>query len=154
MAPARFSDLDIDHASAIIHLKVPNHEAPKSVFPDGIRTSGQHSPIYDLLKPYKSFPAAITGPTVWRKEDFADHPEKWTHPFTDEEIAEIGAAADQFIEQKIPLTGIAKVWFTASFCVRSDPKSVVVADNLLEDGEAKVALHGSILGAFAHSVPH
>lgn len=106
MAPARFFDFDLGESFQTI--KIANHEASKSLFPDGIRTSGQHAPIYDLLKPYRSFPKLITGPTVWRKEDYVDQPEKWTHPFTEAEIAELSAAADAFIEQGIPLTGITK----------------------------------------------
>lgn len=88
---------------------IPNEQAPRSIFPDGIRTSGQHPPLYSLLKPYSQFPTEITGPTVWKKEDYVDNPEAWVHRFTKEEIEELSAAADQFIERGIPLTGISKV---------------------------------------------
>ncbi|SRR5947207_4426270 len=103
MAPA--SDLDLGL------LDFPNHHAAKSIFPDGIRTSGQHSPLFEKLKPYSEFPKQIKGPTVWRKEDYIDYPERWTHSFTDEEVAELGASAENFIEKGIPLTGITKVCF-------------------------------------------
>jgi hypothetical protein len=86
-----------------------NSSAPKHIFPDGIRTSGQLEPIYDLLQPYSAFPKQIEGPTVWRKEEYVDHPERWTHPFSEEEIAEISKAADDFIASGTPLTGITKV---------------------------------------------
>lgn len=88
-----------------------NNNAPKEIFPDGIRTSGQHPPLYDELKPYDQFPKEITGPTVWKKEDYDGHPERWTHPFSEEEVEEIGKAADDFIASGTPLTGIAKVGY-------------------------------------------
>ena len=86
-----------------------NNNAPKAVFPDGIRTSGQLDPIYDVLQPYEAFPKRITGPTVWRPEDYQNNPEKWVHRFTPEEIEELSAASDKFIEDGIPLTGISQV---------------------------------------------
>jgi hypothetical protein len=89
--------------------KAPNDQAPRSVFPDGIRTSGQHEPLSDLLRPYSDFPREITGPTLWNRDDYVNSPEKWTHAFTEEEIQELGEASDRFIEKGIPLTGISKV---------------------------------------------
>jgi hypothetical protein len=89
--------------------KAPNNQAPRDIFPDGIRTSGQHEPLAEHIYPYSAFPKEITGPTVWKKEDYVNNPEKWTHSFTAEEAQEIGEAADRFIEQGIPLTGISKV---------------------------------------------
>jgi len=86
-----------------------NEHAPRSIFPDGIRTSGQHPPLYDALKPYEEFPKEISGPTVWRKEDYVNKPEQWIHHFTASEIQELSDAADQFIERGTPLTGISKV---------------------------------------------
>lgn len=103
MTPA--SDLDPDL------LDFPNHYATKSIFPDGIRTSGQHAPLLEKLRPYSEFPKEITGPTIWKKEDYINYPERWTHLFTNEEVAELGAAAENFIEKRIPLTGITKVCF-------------------------------------------
>ncbi|EDU49291.1 taurine catabolism dioxygenase TauD [Pyrenophora tritici-repentis] len=86
-------------------------KAPKSIFPDGIRTSGQHEPIYSLLRPYSDFPAQITGPTAWSKADYKDNPERWTHVFSSSEIAEISETADRFIASGMPLTGITKALF-------------------------------------------
>ncbi|KAL8386782.1 hypothetical protein RB595_010394 [Gaeumannomyces hyphopodioides] len=85
-----------------------NDEADRSVFPDGIRTSGQHNPIYELLQPYDKFPKEITGPTVWLKERFEADSAAWTHRLTETEIAELGAAADAFIASGTDLTGISK----------------------------------------------
>ncbi|TID14327.1 hypothetical protein E2P81_ATG09206 [Venturia nashicola] len=90
---------------------IANELARRSIFPDGIRTSGQHPPLYNLLQPYDQFPKEITGPTLWKKEDFVDKPEAWVHRFTKEEIEELSQAADQFIERGIPLTGISKANF-------------------------------------------
>lgn len=86
----------------------PNHKAPRSIYPDGIKTSGQHPPIYSQLRPYEAFPQEITGPTVWKADDYRNAPERWTHVFTEEENAEIGAAADAFRASGTPLTGITR----------------------------------------------
>ncbi|KIX93421.1 uncharacterized protein Z520_10840 [Fonsecaea multimorphosa CBS 102226] len=77
-----------------------------SIFPDGFKTSGQHPPLYDKLYPYSAFPKSISGPTVWSNEDYASHPETWTHVFSDAEINELSTAADNFMSQGLPLTGI------------------------------------------------
>ena len=75
----------------------------------GIKTSGQHPPLYDQIKPYSEFPKEITGPTVWKSEDYANNPERWTHEFTRDEIAEMSDAADRFHASDVPLTHISKV---------------------------------------------
>ncbi|KAL4904208.1 hypothetical protein BDW74DRAFT_155255 [Aspergillus multicolor] len=84
---------------------------PLSLFPDGLKTSGQHEPDWSLLRPYEDFPEQMVGPTVWDASEYRDNPEKWTHSFTDEENTEIGAAADAFIASGTPLTGITKALF-------------------------------------------
>lgn len=81
----------------------------KKLFPDGIKTSGQFDPNYDLLKPYEEFPKEITGPTVWKAEEYAKSPETWTHYFAEEELKELSDAADAFMASETPLTGITKV---------------------------------------------
>ena len=78
-------------------------------FPDGICTSGQHPPVYGKLKTFEEFPTEISGPTVWKKEDYANNPEQWVHKFSSNEIAEMSSAADSFITEETPLTGISKV---------------------------------------------
>lgn len=83
----------------------------ETIFPDGLRTSGQHNPFYELIRPYEDFPKHIDGPTVWKAEDYSHNPERWTHVFSDEEIAELGAAADAFIAAGHPLTGMTKELF-------------------------------------------
>jgi hypothetical protein len=80
-----------------------------SAFPDGLKTSGQHPPVYSQVRPYKDFPKIQTGPTVWKAEDYRENPELWTHRFSSEEIAEISTASDDFIKKGAPLTGISKV---------------------------------------------
>lgn len=101
-------------AAALINPNpTPAHQlysgASKSAFPDGIKTSGQHPPVYGLLHSYPNFPREITGPTVWKAEDYVGHPERWTHPFTDVELAELSDAADRFLASGTSLTGISKV---------------------------------------------
>lgn len=100
MSPSR-----IDEQSGFLQDMPVN----KAIFPDGYKTSGQHEPIYSLVKPYEKFPKEITGPTVWMASDFKNNPEKWTYTFTEDDIAEIEAAADRFLEEARPLTGITKV---------------------------------------------
>ena len=93
-------------------LPVAPHELSaqfKSLFPDGIKTSGQHPPLYDQLQPYEQFPKEISGATVWKKEDYSDNPERWVHHFSEEEISELSDAADEFLASRTPLTGISKV---------------------------------------------
>ncbi|KAK4497341.1 hypothetical protein PRZ48_011792 [Zasmidium cellare] len=83
----------------------------KTVFPDGIKTSGQTSPDADKIRPYSEFPKEITGPTVWKAEDYQNNPERWTHRFSEEEVAELGKAADDFLASGTPMTGITKEKF-------------------------------------------
>ena len=105
MAPALTSPAPV----APHNLSSPDtNKAPKNIFPDGIRTSGQHEPLYDLLRPYSDFPAEIQGPTAWSKSDYASNPERWTHHFSEAENKEISDAADAFIASGTPLTGITK----------------------------------------------
>jgi hypothetical protein len=87
----------------------------RKIFPDGIKTSGQHPPLYDSLRPYSDFPKEITGESVWKAEDYANNPERWVHVFNDEEVDELSAVADKFIAGRTPLTGISKVstWISA-----------------------------------------
>lgn len=87
----------------------PNHKAPKDLFPDGIRTSGQLAPDYNKISSYEAFPKSISGPTVWESKDYTNNPERWTHPFSDEEVVELSTAADNFLQSGTPLTGITKV---------------------------------------------
>lgn len=93
----------------------PNHtpsigkQVQRSIFPDGIKTSGQHSPLYHQLSPYEEFPHKITGATVWDADDYKNNPERWTHWLTDDELAEMSEAADNFKNAGIPLTGISRV---------------------------------------------
>lgn len=91
------------------HTSTVGKQVPRSIFPDGIKTSGQHPPLYHQLRPYEDFPHDITGATVWDANDYKDSPERWTHWFTDEEIAEMSEAADNFRDAGIPLPGISKV---------------------------------------------
>ncbi|OJJ47993.1 hypothetical protein ASPZODRAFT_64349 [Penicilliopsis zonata CBS 506.65] len=85
-----------------------NSQVPIDIFPDGLKTTGQHPPLYDHIQPFDTFPKEISGPTVWKAEDYRETPEKWVHVFTEEQIEELSNAADAFLAAKIPLTGISK----------------------------------------------
>jgi hypothetical protein len=106
MAP---SALDTQPTAPHLSSNPVQRAVDRKVFPDGIKTSGQHPPLYDLLRPYSDFPKEIIGETVWKAEDYTNNPERWVHVFNDEEIAELSATADKFLADKTPLTGISKV---------------------------------------------
>ena len=89
--------------------------ALKLVFPDGIKTSGQHPPLYEQLRSYDDFPEEITGATIWDAEDYKRNPERWTHYLAENEIEELSEAADEFRAATIPLTGISKVLSSLRF---------------------------------------
>jgi hypothetical protein len=108
MAPALF-DVQLTTPPELSGELVGQSPVDRKIFPDGIKTSGQHPPLYDLLRQYSDFPKEITGKTVWKAEDYADHPERWVHALGEQEISELSLAADKFIANKIPLTGISKV---------------------------------------------
>jgi len=100
MAPSLTETVPVAHHS----LK----PVSKAIFPDGIKTSGQHPPLADELRPYEDFPSQIEGPTVWEAKDYRDNLERWVHRFSDGEIVELSKAADDFISTGTPLTGITK----------------------------------------------
>ena len=84
-------------------------QVSRAIFPDGIKTSGQHPPNYDEVKDYAEFPDKIEGPTLWTAEDYKDNRERWVHVFSEEETEEMSTAAEAFKASGTPLTGITKV---------------------------------------------
>jgi hypothetical protein len=92
-------------------LGTASNSTQTSAFPDGLKTCGQVPPIYSLLRPYEEYPKEVTGPTVWKAEDYRDYPERWTHPLSAVEIEELSQAAENFIASAMPLTGISKVGY-------------------------------------------
>ncbi|KAG0650771.1 Taurine hydroxylase SAT17 [Hyphodiscus hymeniophilus] len=99
----------LDNLPTAPHLLSKNHKSiDTKTFPDGIKTSGQHPPQPEYLRPYSDFPKEITGETVWKAEDYTNNPERWVHVFSEEEIAELSAVSDKFLANKTPLTGISK----------------------------------------------
>ena len=81
----------------------------RKIFPDGLRTSGQHPPIEGQIKPFDKFPSYITGRTVWRATEISENPERWIRAFSSSELVELERAADDFLRSSIPLTSINKV---------------------------------------------
>ncbi|KAI0131349.1 Clavaminate synthase-like protein [Daldinia grandis] len=105
MAPA----VDVETPADVIQgLKAKAKQVDHSIFPDGLKTTGQHPPLYDKLYPYSAFPKHIEGPTEWKAEDYASNPERWVHQFSEDQLDEISKAADSFIQLGLPLTGISK----------------------------------------------
>jgi len=72
-------------------------------------TSGQHEPVPALLTPYSAFPKEITGPTVWKREDFINDTSKWQHRWTPELIAELEQSYEEFKARGVELPQINKV---------------------------------------------
>jgi len=135
MAPSLLESLP----TATTNLSNPSQNAvDRKIFPDGIRTSGQHPPLYDLLKPYSDFPKEISGETVWKAEDYANKPERWVHVFNDEEIAELSTAADKFVANKIPLTGISK----DNFCLPDLSKFLTSMRSEILNGKGFILFKG------------
>ncbi|KAJ5478497.1 hypothetical protein N7530_004006 [Penicillium desertorum] len=101
--------------AATSSLPTPPHDLTgpisREIFPDGLKTTGQHPPLYDHIIPFEKFPKQITGPTVWKAEEYRENPEKWTHVFTQDQIDELSSASDAFLASKTPLTGISKTNF-------------------------------------------
>lgn len=100
----------------------------RNLFPDGLKTTGQHPPLPEYIAPFEKYPKEITGPTVWKAEDFRDNPEKWTHWFTSEELEELSRTADEFIAKGIPLTGISKVSRIKSLFDARNPLTLIICD--------------------------
>jgi hypothetical protein len=98
----------MSEATKTFDVKAVPPQVDKSVFADGLKTSGQHEPIYEQLRPYSAFPKIIptTTPTFWDPKDYHHSPELWQHPLTPAEIDALSDAADQYIAQGLPLTGI------------------------------------------------
>ncbi|KAG7005765.1 hypothetical protein G7Y79_00018g045720 [Physcia stellaris] len=86
MAPG-LTSVETDNSTNFSAIK---SQASRSIFPDGIKTSGQHPPNYDELKGYDEFP------------------KRWVHRFSEDEIEEMSTAADDFKASGTPLTGITK----------------------------------------------
>ena len=113
MAPS----VDVDTPQPAHHFSDPlQRPVDIKVFPDGIRTSGQHPPIPDAIRPYSEFPKEITGQSVWKAEDYINNPERWVHVLTEDEVTELSATADKFLDEKLPLTGISKVFCHSNYC--------------------------------------
>ena len=103
----------LDTMPVAIPASDPPSSQPKSsavsAFPDGLKTTGLHDVIPSLVRPYGDFPTRITGPTVWEAGHMRAHPEEWVRAFTDEEVGEIGRAAEGFMAGGAPLTGMKRV---------------------------------------------
>jgi len=120
-------------------LNIPSHKpADRKIFPDGIKTSGQHPPIPEAIRPYSEFPKEIIGETVWKAEDYANNPERWVHKFSEEEIEELSAAGDKFIADKVPLTGISK----ENFPLPKVGKFLTAVRNEVVNGKGFILLKG------------
>ncbi|KAL8818756.1 MAG: hypothetical protein Q9223_002682 [Gallowayella weberi] len=107
MAPS-LTSVDQEGAS---NTWVTKSQISRAIFPDGIKTSGQHPPTYHEVRDFQSFPHSIHAPTLWRAEDYRDNPERWVHHFSDGELAELSMAADSFRAAGTPLTGITQANF-------------------------------------------
>lgn len=89
---------------------LPYHQpVDRKVFPDGLRTSGQHPPVESQLRPFEAFPTEITGPTIWEGSVISKRQEEWVHVWSENELNELLQAVDAFTISGIPLININKV---------------------------------------------
>lgn len=97
-------------------VKAPSKAVDISIYPDGLKTSGQLDPIYDQLYPYSAFPKEVpsSAPTMWESADYQNNPSLWQHPFAPGELESLSAAADDFINRNLPLTAISPSNFVLS----------------------------------------
>lgn len=123
MAPAI---VETAPSSTPVSSKLSSKAVDTSVFPDGVKTSGQLDPIYDQLYPYSAFPKQIstTAPTYWDAADYDPNPSLWQHPFSPEELDSLSKAADEFIAQGLPITGITPSNFHLSSTLRASLASM------------------------------
>ncbi|BFZ54929.1 hypothetical protein PYCC9005_001966 [Savitreella phatthalungensis] len=71
-------------------------------------TSGQYDQLSETVTPYEQYPKQISGPTVWVRDDYQTHPERWVHWWTSEQLAEIEQAARNFQATGASITDISK----------------------------------------------
>lgn len=81
----------------------------RRLFPDGLRTSGQHPPIQGQLRPFEDFPTEITGPTLWEGKEMEKNTHKWIHQWTEPELHELLQATERFNAAGLSLAHIKKV---------------------------------------------
>jgi hypothetical protein len=72
-------------------------------------TQGQSDVSLDLVQPYSNFPLKVTGPTVWKAEDFRSKPDLWKKQWSEEQIRDLEQAYVRFKESGKPITSITKV---------------------------------------------
>lgn len=78
----------------------------RNLFPNSLRTSGQHPPIDGKLRHFEEFPREITGPTPQQR---VDYPEEWIHKWTEVEFEELLQTVEGFVASGTPLISISKV---------------------------------------------
>lgn len=81
----------------------------RDIFPDGMRTSGQHPPIESQIKPFEDFPTKIAGRTVWNAADLAKDPSSWIHTLESSETEELERATESFMKSGVSLVSMTKV---------------------------------------------
>lgn len=90
-------------------LEAEGPKTNRSIFPHGIKTSGQHPSLEQYLRPFEDFPRLIDGPTAWHVEDFGDSSREWVYRFTAEYLSELGMASDRFLKTDKNLVAMTKV---------------------------------------------
>ena len=97
-----FPPLDLSNQTDIPNLDLLNRTH---------RTSGQHNPIYELIKPYHEFPKKIEGDTLWLANDYGNGGKDWKYIWTKSDVDEIWKAVEDFEKKGLPLTAITKDLF-------------------------------------------
>ncbi|KAJ5667307.1 taurine catabolism dioxygenase TauD [Penicillium longicatenatum] len=110
----------------------------RKLFPDGLRTSGQHPPVPDQLRAFEEFPREISGPTVWTPQEMIDHPEQWIHHWTENELQQLLEAVENFIASGTPLVNISKCNFRMP---KFEPELQRIRDDIL-NGRGFIVFRG------------
>jgi hypothetical protein len=74
-----------------------------------VLSAGQTEPVAELIQPFSKFPVQVTGPTVWKAEDYRQNPELWQKTWSAEQISDLETAFEAFEKSGKPLTAISKV---------------------------------------------
>jgi hypothetical protein len=89
-------------------MTFPISETSSTTTPETF-TSGQHEPVPELITPYELFPKEITGPTVWKREEFIQDTSRWQYRWSAEQITELEKSYETFLASGLDLPSINKV---------------------------------------------
>lgn len=102
-------------------------------------SAGQHEPVLAQIQPFAAFPKVITGPTVWKSEDFKDALERWQRTWSPAQIADLESAYDRFEATGLPLTAITRETFPLSASLTAFLEEI---HSVIVDGQGFILIQG------------